>query len=181
MKYIGILFGFLLIIISLFWDNGETIQTKKEVISISDNFYKTPETLPKIVVSKKDRMAMEAACYFESRGENKTGKVYVLQTIKNRVEHDKFPNTFYDVIYQVNSKGVVQFSWAKVTPNPENKIEKKALETCKQLVDVFLKVDVHIHDALYFHSTKIKGEWFKDNLMRIAQIGQHIFYKEKNG
>lgn len=38
----------------------------------------------------------------EAEGEPLEGKIYVIDTIFNRIDSDKFPNTVHDVIYQKN-------------------------------------------------------------------------------
>ena len=44
--------------------------------------------------------------YHEARGEEPLGQVAVAQVVMNRVQHDWFPDTICDVVYQGS-----QFSW----------------------------------------------------------------------
>lgn len=46
-------------------------------------------------------------CVAEAEGEPEEGKRWVIDSVLNRVDSDKFPNTVYDVVYQENQYACV--------------------------------------------------------------------------
>lgn len=50
----------------------------------------------------KDTYLLALVCMAEAEGEPEYGQRLVIDTILNRVEHDKFPNTISGVVYQKN-------------------------------------------------------------------------------
>lgn len=50
----------------------------------------------------KDEYLLALICMAEAEGEPEYGQRLVIDTVLNRVEHDKFPNTISGVVYQKN-------------------------------------------------------------------------------
>jgi spore germination cell wall hydrolase CwlJ-like protein len=102
----------------------------------------------------------------------------------NRVKDGRFGNDVCGVVYQKNvvmEKVVCQFSWACNSVHRNRPINKEAYNesyaVAKKVLLENFRLDV-FKDALYFHAVYINPQW---NLDKIGKIGQHIFYKQKEG
>lgn len=118
---------------------------------------------------------MARNAYFEARGESKAGRYAVNNVVMNRVKHGKFPNSPCGVVKQ-RYKNTCQFSWVcKGTGKINNPV--LYAEMLKIASDVyFRRVSDNTHNAIYFHSSRIKPKW-SNVLARTVRIGAHIFYK----
>ena len=119
--------------------------------------------------------------YWEAASEPFEGKVAVAQVTLNRVDSGKFGKDICQVVYQKNviyEKVICQFSWVC-----ENKHKAKPVyaQLYNESEEVAKKVYLEkfrlpsLENAMYFHAVYIKPGWKKE---KIAQIGQHVFYKE---
>ena len=54
------------------------------------------------ILNKSEIDLISRVVMAEAEGEPLEGKIYVIDTIFNRIDSDKFPNTVHDVIYQKN-------------------------------------------------------------------------------
>lgn len=99
----------------------------------------------------------------EAEGECEEGKRLVIDTILNRVDHNSFPNTIYDVIYQPSQFSCV---W-------NGRLDRTAAteEVC-QLVREEL-VNRCNYEVLYFTAGDY-GKWGE----RLFQVGNHYFCGE---
>ena len=83
-----------------------TFMTAKESVRTVD-----PVTLayeqPKTTLSQSEIELIARITMAEAEGESEMGQRLVIDTILNRVEHEKFPDTVYDVIHQKNQFSVV--------------------------------------------------------------------------
>lgn len=119
--------------------------------------------------------------YWEAASEPFEGKVAVAQVTMNRVESGRFGGSVCQVVYQKNviyEKIICQFSWVcennhKVKP-VYAKLYAESEEVAKKVYFEKFRLP-GLNDALYYHATYVKPGWKKE---KIAQIGQHIFYKE---
>jgi len=120
--------------------------------------------------------------YWEAASEPFEGKVAVAQVTLNRANNPDFPKDICQVVYQKNvfySKVVCQFSWVcEQKPTIKKHNNEHYLESYEVAKKVYLENFrlPSLHDALYYHATYVNPGW---RLTRIAQIGQHIFYKGK--
>lgn len=102
----------------------------------------------------------------EAEGESLKCKEYVAQTILNRVNSNKFPNTIHGVIFDGH-----QFSptfdgrWEKVEPNQE----------CYDAVNTVLNAEEPLTNALYFEACR-GDSWHSRNLTQVAEISNTRFY-----
>lgn len=121
--------------------------------------------------------------YREAGHEPFEGKVAVAQVTLNRVEHPNFPKDVCAVVYQKNKfmeKIVCQFSWYcdsthKARPI-NNAAYQESYEVAKKVMLEGFRLD-SIKDALYYHADYVNPKW---NLKKVAKIGRHIFYTERN-
>lgn len=119
--------------------------------------------------------------YWEAAGESFEGKVAVAQVTMNRLESGRFGNTICQVVFQrtkVYETVICQFSW---TCTGKSRVPPKNNRLFKESEDIARKVYLenyrlpHMTKAMYFHNTTVRPGW---NKVRIAQIGQHIFYRD---
>ena len=122
--------------------------------------------------------------YREAGYEPFEGKVAVAQVTMNRVATGKFGKDVCGVVYQKNvimDKVVCQFSWACDHVHKNRPINGEAYNesyrVAKKVLLENFRLDV-LKDALYYHATYVNPRW---PLEKIGVIGQHIFYKPKEG
>lgn len=126
-----------------------------------------------------DCLAMNV--YKEAGLESFEGKVAVAQVTLNRVDHPGFPKDVCAVVYQKNvimEKVICQFSWHCMNnggKKPSDKNYKESYAVAKKVLLEGFRLET-LKDALYFHATHVHPQW---RLQKIAQIGNHIFYRRK--
>ena len=119
--------------------------------------------------------------YWEAASEPFEGKVAVAQVTLNRVDDGRFGSGVCGVVYQKNiiyEKVICQFSWVcegthKIKPVYAIKYKESEEVAKKVLLENFRLPG--LSDAMYYHATYVQPGWRKQ---KIAQIGQHIFYKD---
>jgi len=122
--------------------------------------------------------------YYEAASESFEGKLAVAQVTLNRVNSGKFPKTVCGVVKQkdeINGRMVCQFSWFcgqvySMVRNPYQ-WEESVLVAKKALTSAVAHDTLYREKAMFYHANYVKPNW---NLPRITQIGNHIFYKERN-
>jgi len=137
-----------------------------------------------VVVTAKDRdrqlECLARNIYFEAGRESFEGKVAVAQVTINRSQSGKFPEDICAVVYQKTvfaERVVCQFTWYCENSGPNRSIYK---ETYNESYEVAKRVLLEgyrlpsLGEAIYYHATYVSPNWGKP---RIAQIGNHIFYK----
>lgn len=104
------------------------------------------------------------------------GRILVANVILNRTQYWEFPDTVKGVVFQVNSKGAVQFSPISDGSFYRVKISKKT----KKAVNSALSGDDYSDGALYFFmrsaTSTSKASWF-DSLEFVLKYGCHEFFK----
>ena len=118
--------------------------------------------------------------YREAGYESFEGKVAVAQVTLNRVDSPKFPKDVCSVVYQKNvimEKVVCQFSWHCMgnQRKPNDAAYKESYAVAKKVLLEGFRLD-GLNDALYYHAVYVNPAWPH---VKIAKIGNHIFYKEK--
>ena len=112
------------------------------------------------------------AVYFEARSEPIDGQLLVAETIINRVEDPRWPDTACEVVKQRK-----QFSFYSdgVSDKPTN---EEAYATATQVAARALR-GLHMNtDALWYHTTSVRPIW-RHKLQPIGVVGAHIFYTDK--
>lgn len=120
--------------------------------------------------------------YREAGHEPFEGKVAVAQVTMNRVATGRFGADVCGVVYQKNvvmDRVICQFSWACDQAHKSRPINKAAYtesyEVAKKVLLEGFRLNI-LKDALFYHADYINPRWSLD---KIGQIGQHIFYKQK--
>ena len=138
---------------------------------------------PPITMAERERQldCLAKNIYWEAASEPFEGKVAVAQVTMNRVQSGKFADNVCGVVYQKNSiyqKVICQFSWVCESTHMVKPVYaplyKESQEVAKKVLLENFRLP-GLTDALYYHATYVSPGWRKE---RVAQIGQHIFYKE---
>ena len=123
--------------------------------------------------------ALALNIYHEARGEGEAGMQMVGEVVLNRVDHPKYPDTIWEVVYQPG-----QFSWVKQKRNHTPK-EKKMWELSLNMAEKLLQGDIILYDngATHFlnpKAVKRLPKWAR-NFDRVSAIGNHVFYEQPHG
>ena len=103
----------------------------------------------------------------EAGGEDIIGKIMVANVILNRVNSDCFPGNVTDVVYQKS-----QFS-----PISDGRINTVSIsQETLEAVERALNGEDYSNGAYYFRSVRCNSTWFDNNLTRVTEHGNHIFY-----
>lgn len=113
---------------------------------------------------------LATAVYFESKGEPLEGQLAVAQVIINRVESRRFADSICGVVYEPK-----QFSFSKTAAVRQNSDFWRTAVAIAQIArdDRWQEV---APDALFFHANYVAPSW-RQNRVKISQIGAHIFYR----
>lgn len=119
--------------------------------------------------------------YWEAAHEPYEGKVAVAQVTMNRLESGRYGKTLCQVVFQrtkVYETVICQFSWtcsgqSKVPPR-NTRLFKESEEIARRVYFENYRLP-HMTKAMYFHNTTVRPGW---NKVKVAQIGQHIFYRD---
>lgn len=137
-----------------------------------------PFRLASALDASRDLDCLTQAAYYEARGEGREGMQAVAQVVLNRARHPAFPNSVCGVVYQGAGRNTgCQFSFTcngamrgavnRVAWNRARDVASKALSGA-----VFAPVG----NATHFHTTGVSPAW-RNTLIRVNQIGQHLFYR----
>lgn len=119
--------------------------------------------------------------FYEAGNQSDKGKLAVAAVTMNRTQAVGFPTTICEVVYQ-KVAGKCQFSW---TCSKQPMIKKEDFDKAYLLARDFYhkSIDSPIKDdVLYYHAAYLKNNevrWFKKSLLKVVQIGDHIFYRGK--
>lgn len=118
----------------------------------------------------RETECLALSVYWEAKGEPLEGQLAVAQVILNRVERGRFGDSICGVV-----KAPRQFSFVRggTIARP---VESKAWAEARAiawiaLADAWQPV---VGEATHFHATRVNPGW---RLQKVAQIGNHIFYR----
>jgi spore germination cell wall hydrolase CwlJ-like protein len=114
-------------------------------------------------------IALAVAIYFESRSEPLAGQYAVAETILNRVESKRFPNTVCGVVMQPN-----QFSYFWDGKQELVIQDQKAWEVAQAVARNSLNKKLAYHGSCHYTHKNIRRVWMKD-MKRVMVIGDHKF------
>jgi hypothetical protein len=126
-------------------------------------------------------LCLAQAVYYEAGFEPLEGRRAVAQVVLNRLRHPAFPKSVCGVVYQGAGTGVCQFTFvcdgALYRPpalgawNQAEAIARAALAGY---------VEKTVGEATHYHADYVAPRW-APLLAKVAQIGQHIFYRWPGG
>ena len=121
---------------------------------------------------------MEILCRLveaEAGGEDFQGKKLVAHVVLNRLEHEQFPDTIEDVVFETR-QGITQFS-----PVKDGRYYRvKVSEETKSAVEQAVKDEDNAGGALYFVNSEIADrsamKWFDSKCTYLFRHGNHDFF-----
>jgi spore germination cell wall hydrolase CwlJ-like protein len=121
--------------------------------------------------SDRDLQCLTEAVYYEARGEGRAGQAAVAQVVLNRVRHPAFPKSVCAVVFQG-----CQFSFA-CNGAMRARRESGAWNRAQRVASEALAgaVAANVGNATHFHTIHVSPNW--SNLMRVGQVGLHVFYR----
>lgn len=155
--------------------------TKSKLDSLRSKVAQTDSTQISVNEQFKQLECLAKNIYWEAATEPFEGKVAVAQVTLNRVESGRFGKDICAVVYQKNviyEKIICQFSWVCENNHKIKPVYPKYFAESEEVAKkvYFEKFRLPgLTDAIYYHATYVRPGWKKE---KIAQIGQHVFYKE---
>lgn len=124
---------------------------------------------PAYSIDKEDLKCLSDNLYYEARGESVKGQVKVIETVLNRVEDSRWPNTICEVIYQKS-----QFSW---TINPYTIDDDESYKFGEDVIKAVLKSPRLPEGPNHYLRCdwRDKVDWW-ENMILTDQIDNHCFY-----
>jgi spore germination cell wall hydrolase CwlJ-like protein len=120
----------------------------------------------------REHECLAGAIYFESKGEPLEGQLAVAEVVINRSKSGRFPTTLCGVIKQPS-----QFSFIRGGQFPPIRRTSAEWRKAVAIAHVALEdlADSRAEKAMFFHATYVRPGW--RGLKRVAQVGNHIFYR----
>jgi len=127
--------------------------------------------------SARQLNCLTEAVYFEARGETPRGQAAVAQVVLNRVKNPAFPKTVCAVVFQGAARRGCQFSFA-CDGSMRHGLEPDAWERARRIAERALtgRVLADIGAATHFHTADVQPDW-GPQMLRVAQVGLHVFYR----
>lgn len=119
------------------------------------------------------RFVLALCVWREARGESPKGKRLVAQVIENRVQSERWPDTYVAVITQP-----WQFSSFNANDPNASKFPSEtdpAWASCVAAADAVLETSEPFTTANHYHTTAVSPSW-KDETKIVAREMNHIFY-----
>ncbi len=126
-------------------------------------------TMPALSLDR-ELECLATAVYYESKGEPLEGQLAVAQVIINRVERGRFGTDICAVV-----KAPKQFSFVKggQLSQPGNNHNWQTARAIAIIASAEAWRDI-VGEATHFHASRVSPGW---RMQRVAQVGNHIFYR----
>lgn len=118
-----------------------------------------------VAITNKEYDLLARAVYSEARGEPFQGQVAIAAVILNRVEHENFPDSINDVIFQPAAFTAVQDGQFWLTPDSE---AYKAVE------EALTGHDPSGGAIYYYNPVTATSQWIYSREV-VTAIGKHVF------
>ena len=127
--------------------------------------------------SARELDCLTSAVYYEARGESSEGQAAVAQVVLNRLRHPAFPKSVCGVVFQGAQSRTCQFSFA-CDGSMHDEREPAAWRRAQSIAARALSGSVmnEVGDATHFHVARLGALWGA-SLLKVAQVGGHIFYR----
>jgi spore germination cell wall hydrolase CwlJ-like protein len=127
-----------------------------------------------------EQTCLAEALYFEARGEGEEGQKAIAEVILARVESKLYPKTICDVVYQgAERKTGCQFSFVcdgSLLRKKHRAAWDQAELLAAKIVNGSISLAGRTSKAVSFHTVGVNPVWSR-TMMRVTQIGNHIFYR----
>jgi len=125
---------------------------------------------------------MTAAIYYEAGFESAEGQRAVAQVVLNRLRHPAFPKTVCGVVFQgAERKTGCQFTFAcdgALARKPDEVAWARARKVAEAALNGYVLKKVG--NATHYHAEYVAPYW-SPTLVKVAVVGQHIFYRWTGG
>jgi hypothetical protein len=130
-----------------------------------------------MIEAERDLDCLTQAVYYEARSESERGQAAVAQVVMNRLGNPNFPKTVCGVVFQGARHPGCQFSFA-CDGSMRQSIEAAAWDRARRIAEQTLAgVRVAaIGPATHYHTVDVDPYWGA-SMLRVAQVGLHIFYR----
>ena len=122
-------------------------------------------------------LCLTQAVYYEAGFEPLEGRRAVAQVVLNRMRHPAFPKSICGVVYQGAGSGVCQFTFVcdgALYRRPAADAWQDAETVARAALNGY--VERSVGEATHYHADYVAPRW-APMLAKVAQIGQHIFYR----
>jgi hypothetical protein len=126
-------------------------------------------------------LCLTQAVYYEAGFEPVDGRRAVAQVVLNRLRHPAFPKSVCGVVYQGAGGRVCQFTFVcdgALYRAPELGAWRQAEAIARAALGGY--VESAVGEATHYHADYVAPRW-APLLAKVAQIGQHIFYRWPGG
>ena len=126
-------------------------------------------------------LCLTQAVYYEAGFEPLEGRRAVAQVVLNRLRHPAFPKSVCGVIYQGAGTGTCQFTFVcdgSLYRPPALGAWHEAEDIARAALGGY--VERSVGEATHYHADYVAPRW-APLLAKVAQIGQHIFYRWPGG
>jgi spore germination cell wall hydrolase CwlJ-like protein len=131
-----------------------------------------------------DRMTQEHRClsevlYFEARGESEEGQAGVAEVIFHRLASGRHGGTICAVIYEGANQTFCQFTFAcdgSLDRTRAADAWRAAQVLAARIMTGQVQAPPSLDGATHYHTTAVRPTW-APQMQRLAQIGNHIFYR----
>ena len=126
----------------------------------------------------RETTCLATAILFEAGSEPLEGQLAVAEVILNRLKSPAFPKTICSVVYQGSERRTgCQFSFT-CDGSLNRKLPVRLAEQAHAVAEVALGTGLtpRLDGATHYHAAYVSPNW-APSLVRVARIGQHIFYR----
>jgi spore germination cell wall hydrolase CwlJ-like protein len=122
------------------------------------------------------------AVYYEAAGQSDQGQAAVAQVVLNRLRNPLFPKTICGVVFEGSTLPTgCQFTFTcdgSLGRPPSQAGWKHASQIAERALDGYVQKDVG--EATHYHTVWVVPYW-RPTLVKLTQIGAHIFYRWSGG
>ncbi|HVU31145.1 MAG TPA: cell wall hydrolase, partial [Sphingomicrobium sp.] len=126
-------------------------------------------------------LCLTQAVYYEAGFEPLEGRRAVAQVVLNRMRHPAFPKSICGVVYQGSGTGTCQFTFVcdgALYRRPAADAWRQAEQVARAALSGY--VETSVGEATHYHADYVAPRW-APLLAKVAEIGQHIFYRWPGG
>ena len=126
-------------------------------------------------------LCLTQAVYYEAGFEPLEGRRAVAQVVLNRMRHPAFPKSICGVVYQGAGTGTCQFTFVcdgALYRRPAADAWRSAEAVARAALSGY--VESTVGEATHYHADYVAPRW-APMLAKVAEIGQHIFYRWPGG
>jgi spore germination cell wall hydrolase CwlJ-like protein len=151
---------------------NQVAEVGADVREIKDAIVQSNDAADMIAWTAQDETCLAQNIYYEAGVEDFKGKFAVAQVTLNRVQTGKWGRSICDVVH-----AKAQFSWTlKKNAAPKGKAWRESKIIAHQFLHKSYRMP-GLKDATYYHADYVNPKWNKA-VVRLQQIGKHIFYQK---